>query len=154
MKHNLKDRVALVTGAGQGIGAAIAKRLSKAGASIVAVDVQSELAVSIAHEMTKAGGKALACCANVANKLEVEEAVSAAIEEFKRIDILVNNAGIIRDGWLANISETDWDSVLDVNLKGAFFLIQAVFPSMKENHYGKIINISSRAWLGNIGQAN
>jgi NAD(P)-dependent dehydrogenase (short-subunit alcohol dehydrogenase family) len=91
---------------------------------------------------------------DVTKKSQVHDLIDKAKAKFGTVDILINNAGIIRDGFLANLSEEDWDQVLDVNLKGAFLCCQAVFPVMKEQQAGSIVNITSRAWLGNVGQAN
>lgn len=135
----LKNKIALITGAAQGIGAAIAECFVKEGARVCLIDVNPENALTITADITK--------------KKDVQNAVALTLEKFGKIDILVNNAGIIRDGFAANISEDDWDAVMDVNLKGAFFCCQEVFPHMKKNG-GKIVNIASRAWLGNVGQSN
>lgn len=135
----LENKIALITGAAQGIGAAIAECFVKEGARVCLIDVNPENALTITADITK--------------KKDVQNAVALTLEKFGKIDILVNNAGIIRDGLAANISEDDWDAVMDVNLKGAFFCCQEVFPHMKKNG-GSIVNIASRAWLGNIGQSN
>lgn len=146
----LKNKVALITGAAQGIGAAIAGCFVKEGARVCVIDVNPD-------ELNRAGQKFgedfLAVKADITKKKEIQDAISLTLEKFGKIDILVNNAGIIRDGLAVNISEKDWDAVIDVNLKGAFFCCQEVFPQMKKNK-GKIVNIASRAWLGNIGQSN
>ena len=147
---SLKNKVALITGAGQGIGAAIAKYFSNLKAQVCLVDVNPDGLHQVSQELK---GQTLAVTADITKKEEVRKAVSSTLEKFGKIDILVNNAGIIRDGFAANLSEEDWDRVLDVNLKGAFFCCQEVFPQMKKNG-GKIVNVVSRAWLGNIGQSN
>ncbi len=91
---------------------------------------------------------------DIKKKDQVTDLIDSANARFGTVDILVNNAGVIRDGFAINLSEQDWDEVMDVNLKGAFLCCQAVLPVMKEKQSGKIVNITSRAWLGNIGQAN
>lgn len=147
-------RVVLITGAGQGIGAAIARRFALQGEKLVLVDVNAEQLRLLAESLADTGCELMQMTADVANKDQVNELVSRVVERFGRLDVLVNNAGIIRDNLISNISEQDWDQVLDVNLKGAFLCCQAVFPTFKQQRSGKIVNIVSRAWLGSIGQAN
>ena len=147
-------RIAMITGAGQGIGAAIAQHLGASGCKLVLVDINKDHLSSLSKQLTDQGIENMPITLDVTKKAEIEKSFAAVIERFGTIDVLVNNAGIIRDGFISKISEQDWDQVLDVNLKAAFLCCQAVFPIMKENKYGKIINIVSRAWLGNIGQAN
>lgn len=146
--------VVLITGAGQGIGAAIAQRFATQGARLALVDRQADQLRQLADSLQLAGTKVLALGIDVSNKEQVQQAVAQVVEHWGRIDVLVNNAGIIRDNLISNISEQDWDQVLDVNLKGAFLCCQAVFPTLKNQRSGKIVNIVSRAWLGSIGQAN
>jgi len=146
-------RVVLITGAGQGIGAAIARRFAELGDKLVLVDVNAEQLQQLASSLD-AAAEILPLTADVSNKQQVAGLVAQVVEKFGRIDVLVNNAGIIRDNLISNISEQDWDQVLDVNLKGAFLLCQAIFPTLKLQRSGKIVNIVSRAWLGSIGQAN
>ncbi|MCF8474979.1 MAG: 3-oxoacyl-ACP reductase FabG [Emcibacter sp.] len=154
MLKRVQDKVAIVTGAGQGIGAAIARRLAHEGAKIVLVDIKSEFLSDIVQELTQLGAETLSIAADISKKTQVVDMVAKAKDHFGTIDILVNNAGIIRDGYLAKMSEDDWDKVMDVNLKGPFLCCQAVFDTMKSQNSGKIVNIVSRSWLGNIGQAN
>jgi len=151
---DLQNKVALVTGAGQGIGAAIIKRLASEGCKLVLVDISVERLTELSHQLDQQDVDYMSIKLDVTNKSAVEKSIAAVIENWGTIDILINNAGIIRDGFISNISEQDWDNVLDVNLKAAFFCCQSVFPVMKKKRAGKIINIVSRAWLGNIGQAN
>jgi NAD(P)-dependent dehydrogenase (short-subunit alcohol dehydrogenase family) len=105
----------------------------------------------LARVATEVGGRGYA--ADVSKKRDVQAVVASIASDFGGIDILVNNAGIIRDGWVENITEEQWDEVLDVNLKGVFLCCQAALPHLKKNR-GKIVSISSRSWLGNIGQLN
>ncbi len=147
-------RVVLITGAGQGIGAAIARRFAADGERLALVDVNAEQLGAFAAELEQTGCEVLPIVADITDKARVGGLVAEVLERFGRLDVLVNNAGIIRDGFISKLSEEDWDQVLNVNLKGAFLCCQAVFPTMKERQYGKIVNIVSRAWLGNIGQAN
>ena len=150
----LKDKVAIVTGAGSGIGAATAKRFASEGASVVVADVMDEQAAEVVAEIEAADGKAIACHCNVADKGEVDAMVAAAVKAFGTVNILVNNAGITRDGFAVKLSEEKWDAVIDVNLKGAFLCAQAVMPIMNENGWGRIISTSSIGADGNIGQSN
>ena len=149
-----RRRVVVITGAGQGIGAAIAQRFAGQGANLALVDVNPEQLRQLADSLPGAAGEVLQLTANVADKAQVQQLVATILAKFGGIDVLVNNAGIIRDNLISNISEQDWDEVLDVNLKGAFLCCQAVFPTLKQQRSGKIVNIVSRAWLGSIGQAN
>ena len=148
----LKDKVAIVTGAGSGIGAATAKRFAAEGASVVVADVMDEQAAEVVAEITAADGKAIACHCNVADKGEVDAMVAAAVEAFGTVHVLVNNAGITRDGFAVKLSEEKWDAVIDVNLKGSFLCAQAVMPIMNEQGWGRIISTSSIGADGNIGQ--
>ncbi len=150
----LKQKVAFVTGAAQGIGAAIVRRLADEGCKLLLVDINSELLGVLSKQLDQQHIDNYPMTVNVTVKSEVEAAIAEAVKRWGSVDILINNAGIIRDGFISNISERDWDQVLDVNLKAAFLSCQAVFPTMKKQCAGKIVNIVSRAWLGNIGQAN
>lgn len=150
----IKDRVAIVTGAAQGLGEGIALRLAEEGAKIAAVDVNQEGANQTASKIQGMGREAMAFNTNVADKAQVQALCQAIVAKWGRIDILVNNAGITRDAMLKNMTEENWDAVLAVNLKAPFLLIQAASKYMAEQKYGKIVNITSRAYLGNIGQSN
>lgn len=147
------SQVALVTGGAQGIGAAICKRLCENGATVAVIDKNKAAGEKVTTGKSSAA-KIKYYGADVSKKYEVTTVTQQILVDFGKIDIVVNNAGIIRDGFLANISEEDWDFVIDVNLKGTFLVCQAVLPHMKEKQFGKIVNISSRSWLGNIGQSN
>jgi len=154
MQRRLDQRVALVTGAGRGIGAAIARRLADEGASLVLVDCDAEATAALAQELTARGQRALAWGADVSARAEVEGLMAQVAHELGGLDILVNNAGIIRDNFLGKLSDADWDQVLAVNLKGPFLCCQAALPLLRQRERAAIVNIASRAWLGNIGQAN
>jgi 3-oxoacyl-[acyl-carrier protein] reductase len=150
------NQVALVTGAGRGIGHAIALRLASEGARVAVVSRTEQNAGRTAEEINaKYAGLAKAYAVDAANFSAVKELVERVIADFTRIDILVNNAGLTRDGLSMRMSEVDWDAVLDTNLKGAFAFIQAVERPMMKQRSGRIINIASVAGLmGNVGQAN
>lgn len=150
----VKDKVAIVTGAAQGLGEGIALRLAEEGAKIAAVDVNLEGANQTASRIQGKGGEAVAFNTNVADKAQIQALCEALATRWGRIDILVNNAGITRDAMMKNMSEEQWDAVLTVNLKAPFLLIQACSRYFAEQKYGKVVNIASRAFLGNIGQAN
>ncbi len=155
MTSMLKDKVALVTGAAQGIGKAIAKRLASEGANVVVCDMNEALAQQTATELAALGAKAVGMKVNVTQAQEAQACVDKVIDSFGRIDILVNNAGITRDGLLMRMKEEDWDLVIAVNLRGTFNFIKAVSRSMIKNRSGRIVNIASIIGLmGNAGQAN
>jgi len=141
----LKDKIAIVTGAGQGIGRAIALSLAEHGAHVAVIDINSEAAQRVAAEIQGLGQRAAALTADVADEQQVRAMVDAAVSFFGRIDILVNNAGIVQTGPLTEISAAAWDKVMAVNLKGVFLCCKAVFPIMMAQRSGKIINIASVA---------
>ena len=151
----LKDKVAFVTGAAQGIGKAIAEALAREGAQVIVSDINFEAAQQTAKEIEGLGVKTLALKTNVADLQEVETSVSEAVKAFGRIDILVNNAGITKDNLLLRMKKEEWDAVISVNLTGAFHCSKIVSRLMMKNSYGKIINIASIVGqMGNFGQAN
>jgi 3-oxoacyl-[acyl-carrier protein] reductase len=151
----LKDRVALVTGAAQGIGAAVARLFAAEGADVGVVDLAADRADIVAAELRALGRDAIGIGCNVAQRADVDAAVAAAHARFGRIDILVNNAGIIRPAMLHKMTAAQWDEVLAVHLTGSFNCLQAVAPGMMERHYGRIVNVTSAAGvLGTIGQIN
>ena len=151
----LEGRIAVVTGGARGIGKAICERLAAEGASLAIVDIMQEVADETAAEFKAKGIKAVAFAANVAKPEDADKAIKAVIDEFGRIDILVNNAGITRDTLMMRMSESDWDLVMDVNLKGTFNFIKAAMRPMMKNKYGKIVNVASVVGrMGNAGQAN
>jgi 3-oxoacyl-[acyl-carrier protein] reductase len=152
---SLKDRVALVTGASQGIGRATALALASAGARVVAAARNSEKLASVVQEIAAAGGEALAVQMDVADAEQVKAGFRQAIERFARLDILVNNAAITRDGLAVRMKADDWDAVLRTNLTGAHLAIQQALAVMLRQRHGRIINVSSVvAETGNAGQAN
>jgi NAD(P)-dependent dehydrogenase (short-subunit alcohol dehydrogenase family) len=159
----LKDRVAVVTGAGKGLGRAEAIALAAQGAKVVVNDlgaapdgsgVSKGPADEVVAEIKKAGGSAVASYASVAEVAGVESIIKTAIDSFGRIDVLVNNAGFNRDRMIYNTTDEEWDSVIKVNLSGTFYCTRAACRFMREQKYGRIINTSSHAGLGNMGQAN
>lgn len=140
---NLKGKVILITGGGQGIGEGIALRLAEDGGDVVVSDINEESAKNVSEKILKNGGKSIALQIDVSNSTSVNDGVKKIIEEFKRIDILVANAGIIKVQTVEEITEEDWDKVFAVNLKGVFLTNKAVIPYMKSQKYGKILNCSS-----------
>jgi NAD(P)-dependent dehydrogenase (short-subunit alcohol dehydrogenase family) len=150
----LKDKVAIVTGAGRGIGEAIALLFAEEGANVVVNDVNEADAKSTAEEIKGRGRQARSVIGSVTVQGVVQRMVDTAVREFGTLDILVNNAGIIRDARLHKMTEEQWDRVIEVNLKGAFLCTQCAARVMREKRYGKIINLSSAMWKGNPGQLN
>src|SRR5512141_751885 len=153
---DLSNKVAVVTGARRGIGKAIAFLLAQRGADVMIGDCTEDPGIDTAAEISAATGRRIeACCVDVANSSSAKEFIDRAIEDFGRVDILVNNAGITRDNLIVRISDADWDSVINVNLKGVFNCCKAVARPMMKQRYGRIVNISSVAGIaGNAGQAN
>jgi 3-oxoacyl-[acyl-carrier protein] reductase len=147
-------RVAIVTGAGRGIGAAIAHRLAADGMSIGVVDLDEQGSRSTAKEIIENGGRAFPIGADVADERAVGDAVQQTAAELGPVTVLVNSAGIIRDNLLFKMSTDDWDAVMDVHLRGAFLMSRAAQTHMTQAQWGRIINISSTSALGNRGQAN
>ncbi|HAP34482.1 MAG TPA: 3-oxoacyl-ACP reductase FabG [Bacteroidetes bacterium] len=151
----LKDKVAVITGAGQGIGKTTALIFSREGASIVVADINEAQAQATANEITASGGNAIAVKVNVASLQDCEQLARTVIEKFGKVDILINNAGITRDATLAKMTEEQFDQVISVNLKGVFNMTKAITPFMVEKGYGKVVNTSSVVGLyGNFGQTN
>ena len=159
---NLDGKVAIVTGAGRGIGQQIAKKLAEAGAKVAVVDLQADWCRETVDLVEAAGSTALALGCNVAESAGVYACLKRGIEAFGTVDILVNNAGITKDGLLMRMSDADWDAVLNVNLKGTFLFTRAVARPMMKNKDadgtqlgGVIINLASVVGImGNAGQAN
>jgi len=151
----LKGQIAVVTGAGRGIGRAIALGFASAGADVVCLSRTAENADKVADEVRSLGRRAWARAVDVSNSTDVSAAVEWLLEQTGRVDILVNNAGVTRDGLLLRMSEADWDAVLNINLKGAFLVTKALTRQFLKQRSGRIINIASVAGLtGNAGQCN
>lgn len=150
----LKDKVAIVTGAGRGIGEGIALRFAEEGARVIVNDVNAGDANRTVATIQSQGGLAAAVVGSVSSREIAQGLVDAALKQFGTVDILVNNAGIIRDSMLHKMTDEQWDQVIDVNLKGVFLCLQTAARVMREKGYGKIINISSTSWRGNPGQLN
>jgi 3-oxoacyl-[acyl-carrier protein] reductase len=147
--ERLKDRVAIVTGAGQGIGMALALGLSREGAKVVIADIHQDNAVAVKDEICAAGAMAVAIATDVSDEMSVEAVVEQCIEEFGKIDILINNAGIFPVSSVENMQEEEWDRVIGTNLVGAFLSSKAVASKLIEQESGRIISISSgRAFQG------
>ncbi len=151
----LAHQIAVVTGAGRGIGRAIALKFAAAGADVVCVSRTAENAQRVAEEIRTSGRKAWAYAVDVADGAAVAVAAAAILKETGRVDILVNNAGVTRDGLVMRLSDEDWDTVLDTNLKGAFLFTKGFARSLIKQRSGRIINVTSVIGLiGNAGQAN
>ena len=151
----LKDKVAIVTGAGRGIGLVTAQTFAREGAKVVLCDLDLPEVEAAAAEISKSGGQALAVQANTAKTASVQELLAKVVAHFGRVDILVNNAGIIRDKQLLKMEEADFDSVIEVNLKGVYLCTRAVAEVMAAQGGGVILNASSVVALyGNFGQTN
>lgn len=154
MGRNLEGKVAIVTGAARGIGAATAKRLAAEGARVGVLDLEAEFCRETVAMIRQNGGEADTFSCNVTDAAQVEAAFTEVVSKYGRLDILVNNAGIIRDNLLFRMTEEDWDTVMSVHLKGSFLCSRAAQNYMVKQKYGKIVNTSSTSALGNRGQAN
>ncbi len=151
----LKDRVAIVTGGGNGIGKATALTFAREGAKTVVADIKLDAAQTVADEIKTAGGTSLALMVNVADRASVDAMVKSVLDTFGQIDILINNAGILRDAQLLKLTEDNFDAVIGINLKGVYNCTQAVAAHMVERGYGRIASASSVVALyGNFGQTN
>jgi len=152
---DLSGRVALVTGASQGIGRACALALAKAGVTVALAARNQEKLTGVANEVAQAGGQAATFEMDVANEEKIKSACKAALQMFGKVDILVNNAGITRDQLILRMKRADWDAVLNTNLTSAYLLSQQLISSMLKQRWGRIINISSVfGQMGQAGQAN
>ena len=154
MGNRFEGRTAFVTGGSRGIGKAIAEQFAKEGANVAIIDVSEQALSEVTAQFTDAGYAFYTKLASVTNREEIGQAMQEAYEKFGSIDILVNNAGVIRDNLLFKMTDDDWDSVMDVHVKGAFYASQAAQAYMIKQNYGRIINLSSTSALGNRGQAN
>jgi 3-oxoacyl-[acyl-carrier protein] reductase len=148
------ERVAIVTGAARGIGAATSRRLAADGMAVAVLDLDEAACAGTVKEISNAGGRALAVGADVSNGEQVRGAVERVAAELGQPTVLVNNAGVIRDNMLFKMTEDDWDTVLGVHLRGAFLMSRAAQKYMVDQRYGRIVNLSSSSALGNRGQAN
>ncbi len=152
---NLNDKIALVTGAGRGIGQAIALKLAANGADVAVVDLKPEFCTETCDKVRALGRRAWAYGADVSKAASVEETVAKVLADCGKVDILVNNAGITKDTLLMRMSEADWDMVLDINLKGTFLFTKALARDFVRQRSGRIVNIASVIGLvGNAGQCN
>ena len=148
-------RTVAITGAAQGLGYAMADRFAAEGAQLALVDVNKRALDEASEVLRRAYGEVVsASVVDVTNSGQVSEWIASSERAHGSIDVLVNNAGIIRDNRVENISDDDWDAVIDVSLKGAFLCARTVFPGMRARGYGRIISFSSMSWRGNFGQAN
>ena len=150
----LKDKVAVVTGSGRGIGEGIVLRFAAEGAKIVVNDVNETDAKNVVEKVRAQKGQAISVIGSVASRAVVQQAIDTAVKEFGTLDIMVNNAGITRDSILHKMTDEQWNQVVAVNLTGVFYGIQCAGIIMRQKGYGKIINISSTSALGNAGQLN
>lgn len=151
----LEGKVVVVTGGAKGIGAAVVKRLFEDGSAfVISLDLNLEQVEAAAKEIDPSGKVVFGMRCNVGDEAEVDEVFGKIIEQFGKIDILVNNAGITRDAMLHKMTRDQWDSVINVNLNSIFNTCKAAVPSMREQEYGKIVNISSSSAWGNAGQTN
>lgn len=148
------QRTAIITGAGRGIGADIARRLASDGLKVAAVDLDEANVTALVKELTQAGHQALAIVADISDEAAVTAAVERVSEELGSPTVLINNAGVIRDNLLFKMGVSDWELVMNVHLKGAFLMARAVQKHMVDAGWGRIVNMSSTSALGNRGQAN
>ncbi len=153
MENQLNERVAVVTGAARGIGRGIARALLDAGYRVALTDISQE-ALDEAMQQLGRDDRAMAVRIDVTDAHSVDAGMQAVSERWKAVDVLVNNAGLSRDKRITRMTEEDWDFVVDTNLKSQFLCARRVIPGMQAQRHGRIINISSRAWLGGFGQAN
>ncbi|MCG8334031.1 MAG: SDR family oxidoreductase [Proteobacteria bacterium] len=150
----LNEKVAIITGAGGGIGKATALRFAKEGAKVVIADIMEEKLAMVSAQIKKAGGQVVSSIMNHTDKTQVIRTVEKALSQFGKIDILCNIAGMNKDSICKKMKEQDFDDVIDINLKGPWLCCQAVIPAMSEQQSGTIINTSSIGAHGNIGQTN
>ncbi|MFE2938148.1 3-oxoacyl-ACP reductase FabG [Streptomyces sp. NPDC059255] len=154
MDLELAGRTAVITGSARGLGAATALRLAREGAAVVVTDIDEEGARATAAAITALGHRAVAVRADITSGPDVDTLVAAANDAFGPVHILVNNAGFPRDTFLTRMTDAEWDSVIEVILKGSFLVTRAVMPQLIEGRWGRVVNISSRSHFGTAGQAN
>lgn len=154
MQLGLEDKVAVVTGSGRGIGAETARALAEEGARVVVTDIDPDTTRATTEALRAAGHQVHGVVADVTKSADVQRLMAETVERFGALHVLVNNAGFPKDSYLTKMPEEDWDLVTGVILKGAYLCSKAAVPHMMEQRWGRIINISSRAHLGNPGQAN
>ena len=150
----MTDRIAIVTGSARGIGAATARRLAADGMAVAVLDLDEAACAGTVKEIADAGGQAVAVGADVSRSDQVALAVERVAAELGAPTVLVNNAGLTRDNLLFKMTDDDWDTVLGVHLRGSFLMSRAVQKHMVDQHFGRIVNLSSSSALGNRGQAN
>ncbi len=150
----MTERIAIVTGAARGIGAAVARRLAADGNAVAVIDLQEDSTAETVDAITAAGGRAIGIGADVSDSAAVASAVARVADELGAPTILVNNAGILRDNLLFKMTDDDWDQVMQVHLRGAFLMTRAVQAHQVAAKWGRIVNLSSTSALGNRGQAN
>jgi 3-oxoacyl-[acyl-carrier protein] reductase len=150
----MPQRIAIVTGAARGIGAGTAKRLAADGMAVAVLDLNEADGATTVAEIEKAGGKAIAVGTDVSNSEQVQAAIDKVVAELGEPTVLVNNAGVTRDNLIFKMSENDWDTVMNVHLRGAFLMTKATQKYMVAAKWGRIINLSSVSAVGNRGQVN
>ncbi|MFI1920036.1 3-oxoacyl-ACP reductase FabG [Nocardia sp. NPDC020380] len=151
---NQPERIAIVTGGARGIGAAVARRLADDGMAVAVIDLDENACKPVVDEIVQNGGRALAVGADVADEAAVAQAVDRVATELGAPTVLVNNAGVLRDNLLFKMSVDDWDTVMNVHLRGSFLMSRAVQKHMIDQKWGRIVSLSSTSALGNRGQAN
>ena len=150
----MADRVAIVTGAARGIGAAVAQRLAADGLAVALLDLDEQGVLDGADKIVASGGRAIGLKVDVADEEQVNAAVAKVAEELGAPTVLINNAGVLRDNLLFKMTASDWDTVMNVHLRGAFLMSKAVQAFQTKEGFGRVVNLSSTSALGNRGQAN